>query len=259
MRDASERRSTDDTGDLAADRAAATAALITAEPQLAGAGDGADLPPKPLLRGWSHAIAFIGFAILGTLLVALADVSGLERTWLLIYVIGTLAMLGVSSLYHRLTWSPDARAVVRKLDHSMIFLAIAGAYTPVMGAALSGWRRPVVLTIAWVGAVVGITLQWLRVHVPRAAFTAVYVVVGWSSALAFGQLVHVLGGLGFGLLLGGGLAYTIGAVVYAARWPDPWPRVFGFHEVFHLCTIVGVGCHLATIAFVVVPELELAS
>jgi hemolysin III len=91
-------------------------------------------------------------------------------------------------------------------------------------------------------------------HVPRAAFTAVYVIVGWCSSLAFGQLLHNLGGLGFGLLLGGGILYTLGAVVYAAKWPDPWPRVFGFHEVFHLFTIAGAGCHLATIAFVVVPK-----
>ena len=92
-------------------------------------------------------------------------------------------MLGVSSLYHRLQWSPAARSIVRRLDHSTIFLAIAGAYTPVVGAALSGWRRPTVLIVAWAGAVVGITLQWVRIHVPRAVSTAVYVVVGWSSAL----------------------------------------------------------------------------
>ena len=258
MRDGAASGGIDDRADLAADRAAATAAeIVEGGPAVLDrlpAGTLDELPPKPLLRGWSHVVAFVGFAVLGTLLVGLPDVTWSQRLWLLIYVLGTLAMLGVSSVYHRLAWSPEARAIVRKLDHSTIFLAIAGAYTPVMAVALSGWRHPTVLIVAWGGALVGITLQWLRIHVPRALFTAVYVVVGWSSALAFGQLLHVLGGLGFGLLLGGGLAYTLGAVVYAAKWPDPWPRVFGFHEVFHLCTIFGVGCHLACIAFVVVPE-----
>jgi len=213
-----------------------------------------DLPPKPLLRGWSHVVAFVAVTTLGTIMVALAEASGSQRAWLLIYLVGTLLMLGVSSLYHRMPWSPRARAIIRKLDHSTIFLAIAGAYTPVMAVALSGWRLPTVLAVAWGGAAVGITLQWLPLHVPRAAFTAVYVVVGWCCALGFTQLMHVLGGLGFGLLLGGGCMYTIGAIVYAAKWPDPWPRVFGFHEVFHMFTIAGAGCHLATIAFVVVPK-----
>ena len=234
--------------DLEADRAAARALIVEPAP-------GLDLPPKPLLRGWSHVVAFVTVAVLGTLMVALADVSGSDRAWLLVYLAGTLLMLGVSSLYHRVRWSSSARAVVRKLDHSMIFLAIAGAYTPVMAVALSGWRLPTVLAVAWGGAAIGIVLQWLPLHVPRALFTSVYVVVGWCCAIGFTQLIDALGGVGFGLLLGGGLAYTFGAVVYAVKWPDPWPRVFGFHEVFHLFTVAGAGCHLACIALVVVPEL----
>jgi hemolysin III len=135
----------------------------------------------------------------------------------------------------------------------MIFLAIAGAYTPVAAIGLDGWQRPAVLATVWVGAAVGMLLEWLPFTTPRALFTAIYVVVGWSAALALPQLLDGLGGLGFGLVLGGGVAYTLGAVVYATKRPDPWPRVFGFHEVFHACTVVGAGCHLAAIAFVVVP------
>lgn len=233
--------------DVVADAAAAHA--LTAEP-----GHGEALPPKPLLRGWSHTVAFVVFCALGVVMVATADADGTQRATLLVYLVGTLAMLGVSALYHRLPWRPVARARIRKLDHSTIFLAIAGAYTPVMATALEGWQRPTVLSIAWGGTVVGITLQWVPLHVPRALFTAVYVVVGWCAALAFPQLLDGLGGVGFGLVLGGGGLYTIGAIVYAAKWPDPWPTVFGFHEVFHLLTIGGAGCHLAAIAFEVVPR-----
>lgn len=233
--------------DVVADEAAARA--LTAEP-----GPGEHLPPKPLLRGWSHVVAFVAVTALGVVMTATADANGRQRATLLVYLVGTLLMLGVSALYHRLPWRPAARARMRKLDHSTIFLAIAGAYTPVMDTALHGWQRPTVLVIAWSGTAVGIALQWVPVHVPRALFTAVYVVVGWCAALAFPQLLDGLGGVGFGLVLGGGGLYTLGAIVYAAKWPDPWPRVFGFHEVFHLFTIAGAGCHLAAIAFVVVPK-----
>jgi hemolysin III len=182
-------------------------------------------PPlaKPLLRGWSHVISFGVVAALATVMVAVADAPVAERLTLVLYEFGTLSMFGVSAMYHRGRWSTHALAVWRRMDHSTIFLAIAGAYTPVAVGCLEGWHRAAVLAIAWTGALVGISLQWLPVHVPRAAFTAVYVIVGWSSLIA-------------------------------AKWPDPWPRVFGYHEVFHVLTVIGAALHLATIAFVVVPK-----
>jgi hemolysin III len=208
---------------------------------------------KPLLRGWSHVLAFTTVAVLGIIMLVIAKASASERLWLAIYVAGTLTMFGVSALYHRLRWHDRARLIMRRLDHSAIFLAIAGAYTPVMAVALHGWQKVVVLCAAWGGTVVGMTLEWLPIHVPRPLFTAVYVIVGWSAAVAFPQLLRSLGGAGFGLVLGGGVLYTVGAVVYALKRPDPWPRVFGFHEIFHLFTVAGAGCHLAAIAFYVVP------
>jgi hemolysin III len=214
--------------------------------------------PKPLLRGWSHVVAFLAVAALGFTMVALADGSRGDRTLLLIFVLGDLAMFGVSALYHRVRWAPAGLARMRRLDHSTIFLAIAGAYTPIAAFCLSGWYRPAVLATVWAGALIGIALQWLPVHVPRALFTSVYVVVGWSMALALPQLFHGMGALGFSLVMAGGVLYTAGAVVYAAKAPDPWPRVFGFHEVFHLCTVVAAGLHLAAVAFVVVPKLNAA-
>ncbi len=215
----------------------------------------APVPLKPLLRGWSHVIAFAVVAVLGVILLAVADVSSSERTWLAVYVLGTLSMFGVSALYHRGRWRPQALSVMKRLDHSTIFLAIAGAYTPIATTVLHGWQRPAVLAAVWGGAAFGVLLEWLPFHTPRALFTAVYVVVGWAAAIALPMLYSGLGAAGFGLVLGGGVAYTIGAVVYALKRPDPWPVVFGFHEVFHLCTIIGAGCHLAAIALVVAPRM----
>jgi hemolysin III len=200
-------------------------------------------------------VASVAVAVLGVLVIALADASAGHRALLVIYTAGTLAMFGVSALYHRVCWQPRAHAVMSRLDHSTIFLAIAGAYTPVAAIGLDGWHRTAVLATVWAGAAVGVLLEWLPFTTPRALFTAVYVVVGWSAALALPQLFAGLGGVGFGLVLGGGVAYTLGAVVYATKRPDPWPRVFGFHEVFHAFTVVGAGCHLAAIAFVVVPKM----
>ena len=208
---------------------------------------------KPLLRGWSHVLAFTVVAVLGIIMASVAGASLSERMWLIVYVAGTLTMFGVSSLYHCLRWRDRGHSIMRRLDHSAIFLAIAGAYTPIMAVALDGWQKIVVLCAAWGGAIVGVSMEWLPVRVPRPLFTAVYVVVGWSASVAFPELLRNLGGVGFALVLGGGVLYTVGAVVYGFKWPNPWPRVFGFHEIFHLFTIAGAGCHLAAIAFYVVP------
>jgi len=192
--------------------------------------------------------------VLGAVQIAAAPTSG-SRAALIIYVAGLCTMLGVSALYHRLRWTPRGLEIMRKLDHSTIFLAIAGTYTPIAALELGDWHRPAMLGIVWGGTALGIALQWLPVHAPRWAFTAVYAVVGWSALIAFPQLYDGLGPGGFLLLLGGGLAYTLGAVVYALKRPDPWPRVFGYHEVFHALTIVGAALHMATIGLVVLPNV----
>jgi hemolysin III len=228
---------------------------LKAAPEQAPIPDDVPAVVKPLLRGWSHAVSFVVAGILGLFLLALTSAARGGRLVLVVYLLGLLGMFGVSAMYHLGTWSPPVRNRWRKLDHSTIFLAIAGAYTPVCVAGLEGWQQVTVLCIVWGGAVIGITLQWVPIHVPRAAFTAVYVIVGWSLSLALPELFHGLGALGFFLVLAGGCAYTAGAVVYALKRPDPWPTVFGYHEVFHLFTIIGAGLHLAAIAFVVSPKL----
>ena len=210
---------------------------------------------KPIMRGWLHVAAFAVVLVLGSILIAGAIGTDSGPATIVIYVAGTAAMFGVSSAYHRLRWNTNNRALMSKLDHCTIFLAIAGAYTPIAVVALNGWHETALLLTVWIGTIIGISLQWMPFHMPRWAFAAVYVVVGWAALPSINRWYTGLGPLGFALVLGGGLAYTLGAVVYAMKRPDPWPRIFGFHEVFHSCTIVGAGMHFAVMAAVVMPKL----
>ena len=210
---------------------------------------------KPLMRGWLHLGSFFTFLLLGLLTLALNDASRRHRLALVLYLLGTLAMFGTSALYHRGRWSEPQRRTWGRLDHSTIFLAIAGAYTPIAVVGLDQSARRVILIVCWTGAVIGIDLQWMPMAIPRALFTTVYIAVGWSIVPFVSQLRTHLGTLGLSMIIGGGLAYTLGAVVYAMKRPDPWPTVFGYHEVFHLMTVIGAGVHLATVAFVVMPKM----
>jgi hemolysin III len=210
-------------------------------------------PTHPLLRGWSHVVALVAAAVLCGLMVGLAP-GTLARATAIVYLVGLCAMFGVSALYHRVSWSPAARARMGRIDHSTIFAAIAGTYTPVAALGLDGWARTTLLALVWGGAVVGVALQWLPITLPRWLFTSIYALVGWAAVIALPQLHDALGTVGLALLAGGGLAYTLGAVVYALQRPDPWPSVFGFHEVFHACTVVGAGLHLAVVGLVVLPR-----
>jgi hemolysin III len=208
---------------------------------------------KPLLRGWSHAVGFAVMAVLGAIVIGVAEGAG-TRAVLAVYVAGVCTMLGVSATYHRFRWDARALDVMRRLDHSAIFLAIAGTYTPVVALGLSGWVRPGLLATVWAAALVGIAFQWVPRRPHRAVIATLYVGIGWAAVIALPQLFNGLGPTGFGLVLAGGLVYTLGAIVYASRRPDPWPRVFGFHEVFHALTLVAAGLQLAAITFTVVPR-----
>lgn len=212
-------------------------------------------PPAgpPTLRGWLHAIGFVAIIIAGPFLVA-AGHGGWEKFALAVYVISVAALFGVSASFHRITWSAPARRRMRRADHSTIFVAIAGTYTAVAGIALSGLARVLVLSLVWGGACIGILLRQLWLDAPKWAVALPYVVVGWSALTVLPQLFHRLGGTGFALLLAGGLAYTAGAVVYAVRRPDPYPRVFGYHEIFHTCTVVGAVLHFVMVARFVLPH-----
>jgi hemolysin III len=208
---------------------------------------------KPLLRGISHFYGFLISLPLGVLLVATAP-NGLATWTALVYAVAISAMLGASTLLHRGTWTAAQDRALTKLDHSCIYLLIAGTYTPVSLIVLSGVTRVLVFSLVWLGALVGITLEWAWARPPRGWVTVNYIAVGWVALIALPQLWTSLGVAGFVLILLGGVSYTTGAVFHAARWPDPWPSTFGYHEIFHVFVLVAVLLQLAAVAFVVLPK-----
>ncbi len=209
-------------------------------------------PAKPALRGVFHEVAFFVSLVSGTALIWAAPTPG-SKAIVSVYAVSISLLFGISALFHRHTWGPVGRRRMRRADHSTIFIAIAGSYTAVAGIALSGWPRTAVLCIVWGGALVGITLRQVWLDAPKWVIALPYVVVGWAAVVVLPQLLHALGGAGFLLLLAGGLAYSAGAVVYALKRPNPVAGVFGYHEVFHACTIVGAVLHFVVIAFFVLP------
>jgi hemolysin III len=216
------------------------------------AADAVPQPAKPVLRGVIHQIAFFVSLASGLALVFAAPTAG-SAAVMALYAVSISSLFGTSTLFHRHTWGPVGRRRMRRADHSTIFLAIAGTYTAVAGIALSGWARTAVLCIVWAGALVGIAVRQLWLDAPKWVVTIPYVTVGWAALVVLPQLERALGPVGFTLLLLGGLAYSAGAVVYAAKRPNPVPGVFGYHEVFHACTVIGAVLHYVAIAFFVLP------
>jgi hemolysin III len=212
------------------------------------------VPLRPLMRGMAHAISFPVMVVMGLGMILLANATVPDRLLLGVYVAGTATMFGVSAMYHRGRWTPRVRLRMQKLDRSAIFLAIAGGYTPIAVACLDGWPLVIVLATAWAGAIAGIALHWIPT-VPRTWRGASYMAVSWIAIFTFPQLARGLGTTGFVLVLAGGACYTVGADALAPTWPDPWPRVFGFHEVFHAFTVVAASLQFVAIAFFVVPRL----
>ena len=217
-----------------------------------GNGDEDGGPVKPKLRGVLHEIAFFVSLVSGVALVWAAPTAS-STLICLVYVCSISLLFGVSALFHRHTWGPVGRRRMRRADHSTIFIAIAGSYTAVAGIALTGWARTALLLIVWIGAIAGITLRQVWLDAPKWVIALPYVVVGWAAVVVLPQLYRALGPTGFALLLAGGLAYSAGAVVYALKKPNPVPGVFGYHEVFHACTIVGAVLHFVCVAWFVLP------
>jgi len=205
---------------------------------------------KPRLRGVFHQYGFFVALGAGTLLVLGAPTARAALA-AAVYAASVCALLGVSALYHRITWTPPVRRRLRHLDHAMIFVLIAGTYTPVGLLVLQGPLAAVVLVVVWGGAVAGIALNLGWRQAPSWVGVAVYVALGWVAVVALPQLLQHLGVVGTLLLVGGGLAYSAGALVYARRRPNPAPAVFGYHEIFHLLVVAGVGLHFAAITLAV--------
>lgn len=207
-------------------------------------------PIKPRLRGWLHAGAAPVVLAAGLVLVAVAA-PGVPRVVAVVYAVCGLLLFATSGLYHRGSWSPRAQGRLRRIDHSNVYLLIAGTYTPVVTLALTGATRVILLWMIWVGATVGVLFRWLWPDAPRALYTALYIALGWSFAPAFGSLIRSAGMAVFILTLAGGLLYTAGAAVYAGRRPDPSPTWFGFHEIFHSLTIAAWACQYLAISLLV--------
>jgi hemolysin III len=208
-------------------------------------------PVKPALRGVLHQLA-CAFALAAAPFL-IVGAQGTRRTFAAaVFAVSVVACLGTSALYHRITWKPRARLWMRRADHAGVYLLIAGTYTPVSLFALQGAWRPVVLAVVWGGALAAIVLKFVWVEAPKWLAAAIGIGLGWVAVIALPQLIAHLHPAAFTLLIVGGLAYTAGAVVYARRWPDPRPAVFGYHEVFHALTIVAIGCQYVAIAFFIV-------
>jgi hemolysin III len=207
---------------------------------------------KPRLRGVFHQYAFFISLVGGTLLVMLAATTRATLA-AAVYAASVSALFGVSALYHRVTWTTPARRRMRRLDHSMIFLLIAGTYTPVGLLVLEGKLATVVLAVVWGGAVAGIVLELAWTRAPRWLGGTVYLALGWVAVVAMPQVFARLGVAGGLLIVAGGLIYSAGAAVYALRRPDPAPAVFGYHEVFHLLVIAGVAAHFLAVSLYVTP------
>ena len=209
-------------------------------------------PPRPALRGWSHALGAVGAVPTLAALVVGSSGDPPRAASMLVYGLSMLALLTASASYHLRTWRPSVRAALRALDHASIYLLIAGTYTPIAFNVLTGGERLAVLVAVWALASVGIGGS-LAFHLPRWARTALYVLLGWAALVPAPSIVRALPFTAVAGLVTGGLLYTVGALVYAARWPDPLPRIFGFHEVFHLFVIAAAAVFAGTIWIWVVP------
>jgi hemolysin III len=210
-------------------------------------------PIKPKLRGVSHQYAFFVSLGCGVALI-LAASDGRARVAASIYAVAVSALLGTSALYHRVTWRPSARRWMRRLDHSMIFVLIAGTYTPVALLALKGSLATTILIVLWAGALGGVVFKLLWIDAPKWLLATIYVALGLVSAAVFGELPAAIGWLGVAGLAIGGLLYVVGAIVYASGRPNPWPKVFGYHEVLHALVIAAAALQYAVIAFAVIPH-----
>jgi hemolysin III len=204
----------------------------------------------PRLRGLLHAWAFwVALAAAGMLLVVAYD--GRARIAAVIYGAGLCALFGASATYHRWRGHPRWKPILRRIDHSTIFLFIAASYTPIALLVLDGPLRTIVLISAWTGALAGVVMSVAWIDAPRALVAACYVAVGWVAIVAMPQLLEHRGVVVPVLLLIGGLLYSLGAAAYATKRPNPWPRTFGFHEVFHTLVIAAALVHFVAIAGVI--------
>ncbi|BBY62789.1 PAQR family membrane homeostasis protein TrhA [Mycolicibacterium helvum] len=242
-----------------------TAGVDTTDPRQSKSSDAEDFPEavvdaaveffgKPRLRGWIHVYAAVIAAIAGAALVSVSWSVESTRAGIstLIYTVTIVAMFAVSGTYHRVNWtSASARKWMKRADHSMIFIFIAGSYTPFAMLALPERSGVVLLAIVWGGALAGVLLKMFWPSAPRWVGVPLYLLLGWVAAWFIVPIMNGAGVAALVLLIVGGALYSIGGVLYALKWPNPWPTTFGHHEFFHACTAVAAICHYIAMWFAV--------
>jgi hemolysin III len=205
---------------------------------------------KPRLRGWLHAGTFPLAVAAGIVLICVAPTTA-GRVSASVFTLTAALLFGTSAVYHRGTWSPRVHGVLKRLDHSNIFLIIAGSYTPFAALLLSPGKARTLLLIVWIGAIAGVVFRVFWVGAPRWLYTPVYIALGWVAVLYLPDFLREGGPALLTLIVVGGLLYTVGGVIYGLKRPNPSPRWFGFHELFHACTVAAFVVHYIAVSFAV--------
>ncbi|WP_052460498.1 PAQR family membrane homeostasis protein TrhA [Microbacterium gorillae] len=210
-------------------------------PLLEDAADAAAEEVKPTWRGWIHAGTFPVTIAAGIVLICLTH--GTPGKWAsAVFMASSMLLFGNSALYHRFNWGPKTKLVLKRIDHANILLLIAGTYTPLAVMALPPQKGTLLLVLVWSGALLGILFRVFWINAPRWLYVAIYLALGWAAVMYIVDLWNADAAMMI-LVIAGGLLYTGGAIVYALKRPNPWPGRFGFHEIFHVCTVLAFLCH----------------
>ncbi|WP_394278836.1 hemolysin III family protein [Microbacterium sp.] len=196
---------------------------------------------RPTWRGWVHAGTFPVAIAAGIVLIVLAE-GGPAKWAAAVFMASSLLLFGNSALYHRFDWGPKTKIVLKRIDHANILLLIAGTYTPIATLALPPDKGTLLLVLVWSGALLGILFRVFWINAPRWLYVALYLLLGWAAVMYLGDLLQTNVAMMI-LVIVGGLLYTGGAIVYGMKRPNPWPGHFGFHEIFHVCTVLAFLCH----------------
>ncbi|KAA0961516.1 hemolysin III family protein [Microbacterium sp. ANT_H45B] len=209
---------------------------------------------RPTWRGWIHAATFPVAIVAGIVLIAAAQ-GGAAKWAAAVFMVTSMLLFGNSALYHRFDWSPKVKVTLKRIDHANIFLLIAGTYTPLAVLALPPQKGALLLSLVWGGTVVGILFRVFWINAPRWLYVALYLLMGWAAVMFMVDL-FTANAVMMVLVVVGGLLYTGGAIVYALKKPNPWPGHFGFHEIFHVCTVLAFLCHWAACLLIALGPLS---
>ena len=223
-------------------------------PLLEAAAVDSQVEIRPTWRGWIHAGTFPVALIAGIALILLAE-GGPAKWAAAVFMATSLLLFGNSALYHRFDWGPRTKSVLKRIDHANILLLIAGTYTPIATLALAPSQGALLLVLVWSGAFVGILFRVFWINAPRWLYVALYLLLGWAAVMYLGDLLRASVTM-MVLVVVGGLLYTGGAIVYAMKRPNPWPGHFGFHEIFHVCTVLAFLCHWTACLLISVSPLS---